>query len=97
MITIIDEAKETIKTKKEKQDLETLCELLRAVEIWYNGNDVPVAEITKATHQFAQKIMGVMYMRMRPYMYEITIKHKTGYKDYFLDVLAEKIRAKSEW
>lgn len=94
MITVVGEAKETLK-KKDKEVLENLCALLRAVEIWYESNNVPVAEMTKATHIFAQKTLDVMYMKLRPYTYHIVFK-KTN-TDYILDVLSEKIELKNKW
>ena len=94
MITVIDEAKETLK-KKDKEALENLCALLRAVEIWYESNNVPVAEMTKAVHIFAQKTLDIMYMKLRPYIYHIVFK-KTN-TDYILDVLSEKIELKKKW
>lgn len=92
MFTIIDEAKETIK-KGDVKKLEKLCELLRVIEVYYNGDNIPVAEITKATHKFAQKIMEVEYIKLRPYVYQIYYKNH----DYYLDVLSEKIELKKSW
>lgn len=91
-MTVIEEAKETIK-KSDITKLERLCELLRAIEVWYNGDNVPVAEITKATHRFAQKIMEVEYIKLRPYVYQIYYKKQ----DYYLDVLNETIKIKKSW
>ena len=92
MFTIIEEAKETIK-KSDVKKLETLCELLRVIEIWDSGDNVPVAEVTKATHKFAQKIMEIEYTKLRPYIYQIYYKKN----DYYLDVLNETIKLKKSW
>ena len=91
MITVKGEAREILK-KKDKEVFENLCELLSTIEVYYNGDDVPLAETTKALHQFIQKTLNIMYMKMRPYIYEVvTLKDN---KTYFLDVLTEEIKLK---
>ena len=88
----VGEIKEAFK-KKDIKNLEALCALLKTIEIYYNGDDIPLAEITKAVHKFAGTVMEIMYVGMRPCEYRVVYKDK----EYYLDVLREEIRERESW